>query len=251
MATFMVLLQKELREQWRTMRLPSALALFVFVGIGSPAFARYAPEIIAGLGGAQFAGVIPKPTVADAYAQFAKNVGQLGAALAIILAMGSVSVERDRGTLAFLLSKPVTRLNVLLAKLTALGLTMAAGCALAGALTFVYTNLLFDTVDPAFVLVVGAALVLLLVFTALTFLASVVTRSTIAAAGVGFICLIVLGALSIVPDLGAYTPSGMLASVLEVVKGGHGEVVGPLAAQLAVVVAAFALSALTLQRQEV
>ena len=46
---------------------------------------------------------------ADAVDQLWKNLAQFGAFAAIILAMGAVATERDRGTAAFVLSKTVSR----------------------------------------------------------------------------------------------------------------------------------------------
>jgi len=247
---FGVLLGKELREQWRTMRLPSALAIFAFIGIGSPLLARYTPQIVSALGGEQFKGIIPSPTIADAYLQFAKNAGQLGAALVIILAMGSVSVERDRGTLAFLLSKPVSRATVLLAKLVALDLTIAASVGLGAVLTAIYTAVLFGPPSPRFVPAALVALLALLVFTAATFAASTATRSTVAAAGIGFALLVGLGALSAIHGLGDYTPNGAMAKAFGAITTGP----GPSALQVGIlggaIVAAFLVALGFLRRQE-
>lgn len=252
MRGFGVLLTKELREQWRTMRLPVALAVFAFIGIASPLVARYMSQIVTAIGGAQFNSLIPAPTIADSYVQFAKNASQIGAALAVILAMGSVSAERDRGTLAFLLSKPVSRAAVLLAKLTALAITITAGVLLAAGLAYLYTTVLFDTPGPGFAVFCAVTLLGLLVFSSLTFAVSTLTRSTIAAGGVGFILLIVLGAVSAIPNVGQYTPSGMLAVAAGAVRSGaFGPLAGPALVQLALVGAGYLAALVALQRQEV
>ena len=110
MAGFGILLRKELLESWRTLRLPVVGGLFLVVGLTSPLLAKFLPEIVKAAGGDQLSGLqIPEPVVGDAVLQLWKNLGQFGAFAAIILAMGSVATERDRGTAAFVLSKTVSR----------------------------------------------------------------------------------------------------------------------------------------------
>ena len=112
-----VLQRKEWLESWRTLRTPIVGGLFVLVGLTSPLLAKYLPEIIKAAGGDQFpTGDIPTPVLADAVSQLWKNLAQFGAFAAIILAMGSVSGELDRGTAAFVLSKTASRGAFLAAK---------------------------------------------------------------------------------------------------------------------------------------
>ena len=110
MAGLGVLLRKELLESWRTYRLAVVGGLFLFVGLSSPLLAKFLPEILKAAGGDQFGViVVPTPTAADAVDQLWKNLAQFGAFAAIILAMGAVSTEKDRGTAAFVLSKTASR----------------------------------------------------------------------------------------------------------------------------------------------
>ncbi|TMC08778.1 MAG: ABC transporter permease [Chloroflexi bacterium] len=206
MRALAILLRKELVEQWRTMRLPSAIALFLFVGISSPLLARFTPQIIQAVAGAHLAGLVPPPQVGDAVAQFVKNMGQFGALMAIVLAMGSVAVEKERGTAAFVLSKPVGRVQFLAAKLLALTATLAAGVLAAGLATYLYTGILFAWLRPGFLVTAALTLVALTVFATFTFAASTLTGSTAAAAGSGFVALVVAGAVSVFPHVGGVQP---------------------------------------------
>ena len=121
---FSVLLRKELLEQWRTLRLPVIAAVFVVIGLGSPLLARFTPELLEALGGAQFQIVLPPPTTADAVDQLIKNVSQFGILVAVLLAMGSVATEKERGTAGLILTKPASRGAFLFAKLVAIGGTL-------------------------------------------------------------------------------------------------------------------------------
>ena len=98
MTGFRVLLRKELLEQWRTLRLPVVAAVFLLVGLSSPLLARFTPELLDALGGSQLQIVLPTPTAADAVDQLIKNVSQFGILVAVLLAMGSVATEKERGT---------------------------------------------------------------------------------------------------------------------------------------------------------
>ncbi len=131
MKGFLVLLRKELKEQWRTFRMPVVGAIFLAVGIASPLLAKYTPEMIE-----QFAGdievVLPTPVAKDAIDQLVGNLGLVAIFAAILLAMGSVAGEKERGTAALVLTKPVTRPAFLMAKFAALLATLSVGMILAG-----------------------------------------------------------------------------------------------------------------------
>ena len=105
-----------------------------------PCLARYIREILQAVGGAQFQGVIPDPVARDAVAQLTKNVGQFGVLIAILISMGTVATEKDRGTAAFLLTKPLGRGAFLGAKAAAIGSLLAIATLLAGVLCWTYTT---------------------------------------------------------------------------------------------------------------
>jgi ABC-2 type transport system permease protein len=210
MSGFGLLLRKEAREQIRTMRLLAVVAVFALFGLLSPVFARYVREIVEAIGGGQFQGMIPEPTVADAVIQFTKNIGQFGVLIAILVTMGSVATEKERGTAALLLTKPITRGAFIAAKIVAIGLLLAVAVAVAGILCWTYTTILFEPMPVAgFVGAVALIWLSLMVFAALTFLASVATRSALVAGGIGFAAFLVVGILSALPTIGASMPTSL------------------------------------------
>jgi hypothetical protein len=87
MAGLGTFLRKELLEQWRTLRLPVVAMIFLLVGLSSPLLARFTPDILEAVAGDQFQVVLPTPTAADAVDQLAKNLGQFGGLIAVLLAM--------------------------------------------------------------------------------------------------------------------------------------------------------------------
>lgn len=252
MTALRVLIRKELVEQWRTMRMPSMLAVFLFVGIASPASARYLPELMEAIGGASFAAAFPTPTILDAYAQLAKNVTQLGAFVVVVIAMAAVSSERERGTLAFLLSKSVGRDAFLAAKLAALAATLALGILVAAIAAYAYTALLFGPPGAGFALLCLASFLSLLAFTTVTLAASAITGSAVAAGGIGLAALVIFGLLSTLPTVGVYTPGGVVLRAIDVVGGTGADVlVAPILAQVGIVAAAFTIALVTFRRQEI
>jgi ABC-2 type transport system permease protein len=227
-----ILLRKELLESWRTYRLPVVAGLFVLVGLSSPLLARFLPEIIeAAAGDALGAIPIPTPTAADAVDQVQKNLAQFGALAAIILAMGAVATEAERGTAAFILARPVGRGTFLAAKAIAIGLVLAVAVALAVALGWVYTAILFEppSIDGWIALGLLAWLALA-AWAALTFLASTVTGSAAAAAGLGFVALLVLSLVAAVPAIGRWTPAGLATPAATLATGSS--TIGELGADL-------------------
>ena len=252
MAGFATFLRKELLEQWRTLRLPVTATVFLLVGLGSPLLARFTPEILKSVAGGQFQITVPTPTAGDAIDQLAKNLGQFGGLIAVLLAMGSVATEKERGTAALFLTKPVSRAAFLGAKLVAIGLTLAVATAIATAGAWFYTLVLFE---PLPILGFAAAAVLqwlsLFAWAAITFVGSTLTRSSLAAAGLGIVAFLVVGLLSIVPAIAPYLPTGLGAPGRALSLGVAGpDVLGPTLATVVLIAAAALLAWLSFRRQE-
>lgn len=246
------LLRKELLEQWRTLRLPLVSIVFVLVGLSSPLLARFTPEILEAVAGDQLPIHLPPPTAADSIAQLAKNLNQFGALIAILLAMGSVATEKERGTAALLLSKPVSRAAFLVAKLVAIAVTLGVAVALAVAGAWFYTLVLFEPLPIAGTITAAALDWLLLVaWAALTVLGSTLTRSALAAAALGIVALIVVGVLSALPPLAPWLPTGLAGPANALALGIDGaDPVRPVAATILLVAACVGLAWAAFRRQE-
>src|ERR1700694_239950 len=206
MRGYAVLLAKEITEQWRTGRLPVVAVIFLLFGLASPVLAKYTPDIVK-LAASSIDIHVPTPTIKDAVAQLIKNLNQVGVLAAILLAMGSVAGEKESGTAAFVLVKPVSRFAFLAAKFSGLAVTTAAAVLLCGLAAYLYTELLFA---PLSVLGFGAACLVILLglleIAAVTFLGSTFVRSSISDAGIGMVALVVAGVVSSLPNIGRFTP---------------------------------------------
>jgi ABC-2 type transport system permease protein len=251
MSLFGFLLAKEMREQLRTMRLVVVLAVFGAFGILSPVLAKALPDIIKAAGG-DIQITVPTPTVRDAMEQFTKNVGQMGALIAILISMGAVATEKERGTAGFLLTKPVGRWEFLFAKTAAIAIVLGLGLALAGLLAAVYTSVLFEPLSvPGTVASITLLWLSLAVYAAVTFLASVATRSALVAGGVGFAAFIVAGIIAALPSIGAYTPGGLSTPAVALALGLPGvDVAGPILVNLVLIALALGAAGIAFRGQE-
>ena len=250
LAGFGVLIRKELLESVRTFRLPIVVGLFAVVGIGSPLLARFTPEIVEALAGDM--GIpVPAPTVVAAIDQLLKNVAQFGGLTAILLAMGSVAAEKERGTAALLLTKPVGRAAFLGAKVAALGLVLLAAVAVATIGGWIYTAILFEPPSASGFAGLGVLVWLsLFAYAAITFVASTLTRSALAAAGIGFVALVGLGIASAFPEVGRFLPPGLGEPARALALGGGAEAAVPVSAAIVLLVACLGGAWAAFRRQE-
>jgi ABC-2 type transport system permease protein len=255
MMGFGVLLLKELREQIRTNRFIAVAAVFVFFGILGPLTDRYMKELFDAMG-TQAGGMtftVPAPSLAGASTQILKNMSQFGIMCALLLSMGSVAWEKERGTAGMILTKPASRAAFLAAKLVAISLTLGFATLLGCGFAYLYVLLLYPAPFAIGGYVAMAVLLwwMLVGFAAITMLGSSLTRSAIAAAGVGLVALLVLGLAAGLPVVGPYVPVslGTIASDLVIGKD-PGFVLGPILFNLALVPLVFGLTWLTFRRQE-
>ena len=228
---------------------------FLLVGLTSPLLAKFLPEIIKAAAGDQLPSIpIPTPVMADAAAQLWKNLAQFGAFAAIILAMGAVAGELDRGTAAFVLSKTATRGAFLAAKVAAIAIVLAVCTLMAVVVGWFYTAVLFEPPAIAGWLAFAALAWLgLCAWAAITFLGSTVTGSTAAAAGIGFVALLVLSLISAIPTISQIGPGGLAAPAMALASGTAvtaGDVLAPVLTTALLIVAALALATWSFRRRE-
>ena len=253
MMGFRVLLLKELREQFRPSRMVAVAAVFVLFGILGPLTDRYMKELFDAIGsesgGMSF--LVPEPSLAGASAQILKNLTQFGIICALLLAMGSVAWEKERGTAGMIMTKPASRAAFLAAKLVAISINLGVAVILGCGLAYVYTTLLYPETFPIGGYVAMSLLLwwTLVIFAAITMLGSTVTRSAIAAAGIGLVSLLVVGIIGALPVIGPYMPASLPASELVLGKD-PGNFLGPLLFNIALVPALFGATWLTFRRQE-
>jgi len=248
----LVALRKELLEQRRSYRLLVVVAVLVAFGLMSPLTAKFTPEIMKLLpNGEQIAQLIPPPTAAEAVAQYVKNTSQFGIILALLMAMGAVAQEKDKGTAALILVKPMPRYAFLWAKFVGLGLTFTAGIALAAVACYYYTLILFEALPvPEWLALNGLMLLFVLVYLALTLFCSTLSRSQVLAGGLAFGLVVLLASIGAIPQVGEYLPGQLLAWGAGMVAGSQGTAWPALGVSDGIIVAALVGAWAVFERQE-
>jgi ABC-2 type transport system permease protein len=251
---FRAVFRKELLEQWRTFRFLIVAAVFTVFGLISPLTAKFTPELLKAIPDMppEILAALPPPSVVDAVGQYVKNLNQFGILLALLMSMGLVVQEKERGTAAFILTRPVSRETFLLAKFAALAVTFTASLALAALGSWYYTLLLFEALPWGSFLGLNALmLAAFLVYAALGLLASALARSQGAAVGLAFMALILVAGLGALPRVGEYFPGRLFSWGTTLVLGG-GEAAWPaLWTSLGLLVVILTAATLILRRQEI
>ena len=97
---FCAFTKKEFTEQLRSYKALILTAVLFLFGMMSPLLAKLLPDILGGMNIEGMTLTIPDPTALDAYAQFFKNVGQLGFIALLLIFSGLLSQDVTRGTLS-------------------------------------------------------------------------------------------------------------------------------------------------------
>lgn len=251
---FWTALRKELLEGWRSYRmLVVGVVLLLFGGFVSPMTAKYTPDLIRALvpNGDELVGLMPEPTVAVAIQEYVKNLGQFGVLVALLVAMGVVAQEKEKGTAALMLVKPLPRGVFLLAKFAALSLSFALGMLVTAAVGYYYTMVLFEAPDLLpWLALNGLLLIFMLVYVALTLFCSTLTESQVVAGGLAFGALILLSVLGALPRIGEWMPGQLSSWAVRVMHAGSPTAWPALAGSVGLIVVALTGAWLVFKRQE-
>lgn len=140
-------IKKEGLETWRTKRFFLLMMIFIAFGIMNPLIAKLTPEIMKLSFGEDFP--VVAPTSLDSWAQFYKNISQMGIYLFAIIFSGTVSQEMNKGTLVNLVTKGMKRWVILLSKWVVLYFQWLLAIFLSFGITYGYTLFYFpDTKSP-------------------------------------------------------------------------------------------------------
>jgi ABC-2 type transport system permease protein len=249
---FVAALRKEILESWRTHRFLVVISVLVIFGILSPLTAKFMPEIFKMVSGAeQFAALIPEPSVKDAVDQYIKNISQFALIMGILISMGSVVQEKERGTAAMILVKPLPRGAFLLAKLTVLLVIFTASLVLAGSCAYYYTLYLFEPLPVLpWLAMNGLLLIYTMVYVALTIFFSTVGRSQALAGGLSLATMAVLGIIGSIPSLRKFVPANLIDWAASLIQQTGNSAWLALWVSLGIILLAVLGSWLVLRRQE-
>lgn len=139
MRAFLAFTQKEFYEVIRTYKLFILGAVFLLLGMMSPFAAKFTPEILKTVMPEGMNLTLPEPSAVDSWAQFFKNVTQIGMIVLVIVFSGIMANELSKGTLINILTKGLSRSTVILSKFITVVLLWTAGYVLCFGVTYAYT----------------------------------------------------------------------------------------------------------------
>jgi ABC-2 type transport system permease protein len=238
-----------LLRTWRIWVLPGILLFFALTG---PVLARFTPEIVGSLAGDQLAGfTLPTPTYLDAYAQWVKNLSQIGLFALIIIYGNIISSEQKNGTAVLVLTKPVSRTVFVVSKAAVHAAFLAVLLVVGTLVTWGVTALVFD--QPAGAPLWSSALtwlVLGILFIAIMTLFSVLIGSQAGAAGAGLGTYALISIAAIWKPLGTYSPAALTTQPAELAAGQDASTLWPVLTSLLLAAALVALAALAFHRKD-
>ncbi len=250
MSGFGVLLKKELKEQLRSYRLLIVCAVFMLFGLATPLLVKYLPELIK-VAGEEVRIEMPPPTAVQALQEYADSMIQIGVLVAVLVTMGAIAREREQGTAAMTLTKPVGRGAFVVAKLVAVSATFAIAIAAGAAACYLYTIVLFGEANAVGFLTSNLLMGLFFVVClSITMLCSSFFKNQLAAGGAALLITIVLALISALPWIGPFMPGKLASWGAALVAGSGASAWRALAVSLALVILCIVASWRTLQRQE-
>lgn len=219
------LIKKEIKEIARTYRIWLVPLIFLFIGFSAPASAKFLPAILKGQLQAKHIKIqLPEPSALEAFAQYSKNLVQLGVLAVILLTMGLISEEKAKGVLAQVLTKPVKRAAIITSKFFVNGIFLIMSLAVGAAGCYLYTVALFGEAKLKYFAQANLALMLymLLIFTVALFFSGLLSNQIMA----GGLSLLFVFGLSILPAvisvLDKYTPAGLVGLADKFFQGSAG-----------------------------
>lgn len=243
------MIEREINEQVKTQKLLLLSLVFLLFGVLSPLLTKNLQAI---LKSTLNIGLPPLQPV-DSYLQFFKSIDQLGLLAFILLFMGCIALEKERGTAAMILSKPVSRLEFVLSKYITT-VTASVFSLSVGSLTcYLYTETLFKEVGNIsdFLKAFGCYCMFFAGSSAIIVLFSVVFKNQLYA-GVASALVLIFSSFAAQMDVGSYMSFYSLAELARVyVQGESAEVMRPLGSALVMVVIILVISWQLLEHQEV
>lgn len=254
MSELLVLIKKELLEQWRTKKVLILIIVFLFVAIASPIFAKLTPELLKGLSVQGMKIELPTPTYHDAIDQLIKNISQIALLVIVFIVAGSVTDEKNKKTLEIILTKPISRTKFILSKFFSnyicLGLIFISSMIS----FYLYTMSIFTDFNIInFIIVTLIVLMYVLMIVSITILASTIFRNSIAAGAIGFISFILFGTIfSMIDQIKAFSPNLIFSNYKDIIANGYiQDLTKPLIVISIMIIASIITSIVLFKHQEI
>ncbi len=220
MRGYVAFVKKELLESVRTYKFFIMAVIFLAFGIMNPLVAKLTPELLATLMPEGLTVNLPEPSAMDSWIQFFKNISQMGMIILVVVFSGVLANELSRGTLINVVTKGLSRVAVISAKLTVMAAIWTVCVALCFGVTLGYTVFLFPGENVAHL---PEAVVCLWLF-GLFLLALLIFAATLSANNYG--CLLITGGvvgagllISIHPEAYRFNPLSLAGSNMALIDG--------------------------------
>lgn len=207
MRAYFAFTKKEFTENLRTYKLMIMIVVFLIFGVMSPLFAKFTPEILKAAGLDASALGMGMPTAIDSFAQFFKNVGQLGLLVLVIVFSGIMANELSKGTLINILTKGMKRSAVILSKFTMATVIWTVSYLLCLAVTYAYTAYYFTIENTSNVFLTFSSMWLFgVLLVAIVILGGVLFKSIYGSLLLTGGIVVVMMIVNIAPKLQKYNP---------------------------------------------
>ncbi len=223
MKSFLAFTGKEFTEYIRTYKLFILLIVFMIFGFLSPITAKYLPQIIEMAGLDPAAMGLGESTAADSFAQFFKNVGQMGLLVVVIIFSGIMANEFAKGTLVNMLTKGLKRPTVILSKWVSAVSCWTVAYLLCLGISYGYTAFYFEIegyenlIAAFFALWLYGVLLLVLVILGGTMFKNVY-GSLLLTGGV----VVLLTLLNLIPYIQKYNPASLASDNMALITAQKG-----------------------------
>lgn len=142
MKSFIAFTKKEFLELFRTYKILIIAAVFLVFSMMNPVIAKLTPLLVENFMPEGMNMTIPEPGAIDSWMQFYKNL-PLCLIVFVIVFSGILTVEISNGTLINMLTKGLSRTNVIISKLLTMIIMWTFSYILYFVVTYVYTIYLF------------------------------------------------------------------------------------------------------------
>ncbi|WP_298469806.1 ABC transporter permease subunit [uncultured Psychrobacillus sp.] len=194
MNTFLVLFQKEWRENIRNFKILWIPLVFILFGITEPVMNYYMPQILSSVGNLPEGTVIEFPSMTSEQILMSTiSQYQLIGMLVVILAFsGIISRERKNGTATLLYVRPLSFTGYVGSKLAILSIIVLGSFILGIVASLYYTSILFGAIDFLSFIEFTSIYVLWLLFVISIVLFTSAALSTGMASSVSFVLVIIV-----------------------------------------------------------
>lgn len=205
MKAYITFMKKEVVEYYRTYKLLIMLLVFLVIGMTSPILAKVTPELLKSM--LPEMTILPDSTAFDSWAQFFKNINQMGLIVLVILFSGLMSNEFSRGTLINILTKGLPRRTVILSKFTVASVIWTISYIVSCIMSYLYT-LYFWNMDTIENLVFSLFCMWLfgILLLAVLMLGGIVNKNSYGCLLFEIIFIAILFLLNIIPKVQKYNP---------------------------------------------